>query len=167
MPTLKVLQYPDPNLRKQAVAVLQFDDQLQQLTDNMFETMYADDAVGLAATQVDVQLRVMVIDVSENADDPQCLVNPEIIHAEELVKGPEGCMSLPGMFAEVERANKITVRTQLRDGSEYEFAAEGLLAICIQHELDHLDGKLFIDHLSTEERQLVIEKLTELREQAA
>jgi peptide deformylase len=167
MTKLVILEYPDPRLRKVAVPVSVVDDALRQLADNMLETMYAAKGVGLAATQVDVHRRLIVLDVSETRDQPLVLINPELLSLEGKGPGEEGCLSLPGIYDKLSRATHIRVRALGRDGKPFELAAEGLLAVCIQHEIDHLDGKLFVDYLSELKRQLIRRRLEKERKQRA
>ena len=149
MALLPILKYPDPRLHKVAKPVEQVDDRIRQLVRDMAETMYAAPGVGLAATQVDVHERVVVIDVSENGDDLHALINPEIIwKSEETQTYEEGCLSVPEIYGEVERSANIRVRALNEHGKSVEFDAEGLLAVCVQHELDHLQGKVFVEYLS-------------------
>jgi len=159
MAKLTILEFPDPRLRTKAVAVDSVDDELKSLVDDMFETMYAAPGIGLAATQVDVHQRLLVIDVSADQSEPYVLVNPEIIEKDGVTVTEEGCLSVPGYYEEVERAEHIRVRFLDRDGNEVETEAEGLLAVCIQHEMDHLDGKLFVDYLSEAKRMRIRKKL--------
>ncbi|MEN9888552.1 MAG: Peptide deformylase [Pseudomonadota bacterium] len=150
MALLPILRYPDPRLHKVAQPVQAFDARLQQLIDDMLETMYEAKGIGLAATQIDVHERLIVIDVSEERDQPLVLINPEITWASEVrVKGDEGCLSVPGIYDGVERATSVKVKALDRQGQEQEIEADGLLAICIQHEMDHLRGKVFVEYLST------------------
>jgi peptide deformylase len=165
MSKLTILEFPDPRLRTRAVPVEVFDDALRQLAADMLETMYAAPGVGLAATQVNVHRRLLVADCSEKHDDPRVIVNPEILAREGLSMGEEGCLSVPGYFDDVERATRIRVRAQDLDGKTVEFEAEGLLSVCIQHEIDHLDGKLFVDYLSEMKRQRIRKKLEKDRRQ--
>ena len=168
MPVLKILEYPDPRLRTRAVQVESVDDDIRRLAADLFETMYAAPGVGLAATQVDVHKRVIVMDVSEAKDEPKCLINPEILEKDGAIVTDEGCLSVPGFYEEVERAEHIKVRYLDRDGQETELETDGLLAVCIQHEIDHLDGKLFVDYLSEAKRQRIRKKLLkDRRHQAA
>jgi peptide deformylase len=167
MSQLTILEYPDPRLRTRAEPVKAFDAALQQLAADMLETMYAAPGVGLAATQVNIHQRLLVADVSETHDRPQVLVNPEILSREGLAVREEGCLSVPGVFDEVERAARIKVRAQDVKGHSFELDAEGLLAVCIQHEIDHLDGKLFVDYLSELKRQRIRKKLEKDRKQHA
>lgn len=165
MTKLVILEYPDPRLRKKAAPVTAVDDALRQLADNMLETMYAARGVGLAATQVDVHKRLIVLDVSESRDQPLVLINPELLLAEGSGPGEEGCLSLPGIYDKLTRATHIRVRALDRGGKPFEMEAEGLLAVCIQHEMDHLEGKLFVDYLSELKRQLIRRRLEKERRQ--
>jgi len=168
MAKLKILEFPDPRLRTKATPVTAVDDDLRALIDNMFETMYAAPGIGLAATQVDVHQRLLVTDVSVDKDDPHVLINPEIIEKDGVIATDEGCLSVPGYYEEVERAEHIKVRFLDREGAEQELEAHGLLAVCVQHEIDHLDGKLFVDYLSEAKRSRIRKKLEkERRLQAA
>jgi len=153
MARLPILEYPDPRLRIRAEHVTNVDAEIRRLIEDMFETMYAAPGIGLAATQVDVHKRIIVIDVSDEHDEPVCLVNPEILESEGRFSAEEGCLSVPGLYEYVERAEKIRVRALDRNGELFEREAEGLLAVCIQHEIDHLDGKLFVDYLSALKRE--------------
>ena len=153
MARLPILEYPDPRLRIRAEHVTVVDDEIKRLVDDMFETMYAAPGIGLAATQVDVHKRVIVIDVSETRDEPYCLINPEIVWAEGRESYEEGCLSVPGLYEYVERAERIKVKALDRNGEPFELEAEGLLAQCVQHEMDHLEGKLFVDYLSQLKRE--------------
>lgn len=149
MALLPILRYPDPRLHKTAAPVTEVDDRIRTLVRDMAETMYAAPGIGLAATQVDVHERVIVIDVSEEGDDLLVLINPEIIwKSDEKQVFEEGCLSVPEIYDEVERAARIRVRALDEHGKEFELDAEGLLAVCIQHEIDHLDGKVFVEYLS-------------------
>src|SRR5690606_8649022 len=165
MARLTILEYPDPRLRIKAQPAEQVDASLQQLIDDMFETMYAAPGIGLAATQVNVHKRVVVIDVSETRDQPLVLINPEILAREGVEEMEEGCLSVPGIYDKVRRAERIRVRTLDREGKSIEFDADGLLAVCIQHEIDHLDGKLFVDYLSDLKRTRIRKKLEKERKQ--
>lgn len=165
MTKLAILEYPDPRLRTKAAPVEVVDDALRQLIDDMLETMYAAKGIGLAATQVDVHRRVLVIDISEARNEPKVFINPEILHAEGRTPGEEGCLSVPGIYDKLERAERIRVRSLGRDGRPFEMDAEGLLAVCIQHEMDHLEGKLFVDYLSELKRQLIRRRLQKERKQ--
>lgn len=163
MALLEILEYPDPRLRTVAAPVAEVDDAIRKLADDMLETMYAAPGIGLAATQVDVHQRLLVIDISEDRSEPLVLINPEIIAESGAVKGDEGCLSVPEIYEAVERAEHIRVRAINRDGESFETEAEGLLAVCIQHEMDHLDGKLFVDYLSEMKRQRLKKKLAKAR----
>ncbi len=159
MALLNVLHLPDPRLRTRAGAVERVDDSVRRLVDDMFETMYAAPGIGLAATQVNEHRRVIVIDVSETKNEPLCLINPEITAREGFEEMEEGCLSVPGVFEKVTRADRITVSALDRDGVRYSLEADGLLAVCIQHEMDHLEGKLFIDYLSEMKRGRIRKRL--------
>jgi peptide deformylase len=159
MAILRILEFPDPRLRKKAVPVADVDANIRSLVDDMFETMYAAPGIGLAATQVDVHKRLLVADISQEKNDPQVLINPEILEKDGVAVTEEGCLSVPGYFVEVERAEHIRVRYLDRDGKETEKEVEDLLAVCIQHEIDHLNGKLFVDYLSEAKRQRIRRKL--------
>ncbi|RVU83464.1 peptide deformylase [Leucothrix sargassi] len=165
MAVLKVLSFPDARLRTKAAPVETVDSEVRQIMDDMLETMYDAPGIGLAATQVDIHRQIVVIDVSENSKDPLYLVNPKITAKSGKEISEEGCLSVPEYYAEVERADKVTVSALGYDGEPYEVEAEGLLAICIQHELDHLDGKLFVDYLSPLKQQRVRKKLEKLAKQ--
>lgn len=156
---LTILEFPDERLRKKAAAVKTVDDAIRKLVDEMLETMYESRGVGLAATQVNVHLRVIVIDVSEDKSTPLCLINPEIIARDGVEESEEGCLSVPGFFEKVKRAEHVKVRALDREGQVFEFDARDLLAVCVQHEMDHLDGKLFVDYLSPLKRQRIKKKL--------
>jgi len=162
-----ILEFPDQRLRTRAQPVTQFDAELGQLIDDMFETMYAAPGIGLAATQVDVHKRLLVIDISEARNEPLVFINPEILAREGVAETEEGCLSVPGIFDEVKRAEKIRVRFQDRTGAVSERDFDGVLAICIQHEMDHLEGKLFVDYLSDLKRQRIRKKLEKERKQRA
>jgi len=159
MAKLTILEFPDPRLRTRAIAVESVDDELRSLIDDMFETMYAAPGIGLAATQVDVHKRLLVTDVTADKSEPYALINPEIIEKDGETVTEEGCLSVPGYYEEVKRAEHIRVRFLDRNGKEVEAEAEGLLAVCIQHEIDHLDGKLFVDYLSEAKRMRIRKKL--------
>jgi peptide deformylase len=167
MAKLKILEFPDPRLRKKATPVETVDDELRELIEDMFETMYAAPGIGLAATQVDVHKRLLVTDVSPDKSEPHVLINPEIIEKDGVTVTDEGCLSVPGYYEEVERAEHIRLRFLDRDGQSREMEAEGLLAVCIQHEMDHLEGKLFVDYLSETKRQRIRKKLEKERRHAA
>ncbi len=165
MAILTILEFPDPKLRKKADPVTDVDDEVRALINDMFETMYAAPGIGLAATQVDVHTRVLVADISPENDDPHVLINPEMLEKDGVTVSEEGCLSVPGYFEEVERAEHVRVRYLDRDGTLVEKDAEGLLAICIQHEIDHLNGTLFVDYLSEAKRQRIRKKLIKDRRQ--
>jgi peptide deformylase len=163
MALLDILHYPDPRLRTRAQPVAEVDDTLRGLIDDMFETMYAAPGIGLAATQVNVHLRLVVIDVSPDGSEPLCLINPEILEAEGQESSQEGCLSVPDVFEAVTRAERIRVRALDRDGQSRIVEASGLTAVCIQHELDHLEGKLFVDRLSELKRTRIRKKYEKLQ----
>ncbi|MDJ0655122.1 MAG: peptide deformylase [Xanthomonadales bacterium] len=163
MAQLNILEFPDPRLRTRAEPVERVDDEVRQLVSDMLETMYEAPGIGLAATQVDVHRRVLVVDVSEDRDQPMCLINPEIIESDGRQVCEEGCLSVPGYYAKVERAEQIRVRALDRSGEPFEATADGLLAVCIQHEMDHLDGKLFVDYLSPLKQSRLRKKLQKQR----
>jgi peptide deformylase len=160
MALLTILHHPDPRLREKAQPVTQFDDALQKLIDDMFETMYAAPGVGLAATQVGIPLRLAVMDCGTEDDqaDPRVMINPEIIETAEPETVDEGCLSVPGVSDRVTRFIRTRVRALDRNGQSYELEAEGLMAQCVQHEIDHLDGKLYIDRLSTIKRERLLKR---------
>lgn len=164
MPKLTILRYPDPRLHTVAKPVAQVDDRIRRLIDDMFETMYAADGVGLAASQVDVHEQVIVIDTSETRDQPRVLINPELLSAsEERVIDDEGCLSVPSIYDKVSRAARVRVRALGREGETVEFDAEGLLSKCVQHEMDHLKGKVFVEYLSPLKRDRIRTKLLKQR----
>lgn len=168
MAVLEVLKYPDERLRTVAQPVAEVTPEIQQIVDDMFETMYDDDGVGLAATQVNIHQRIVVMDCSDTRDERITLINPEIIaRSEESACNEEGCLSVPEYRADVERSKEVTVKALDRDGKPFELHADGLLAICIQHELDHLKGKLFIDYLSPLKRNRVKQKMEKLAKREA
>jgi len=167
MAKLTILEFPDPRLRRKAAPVDAVDAQLRALIDDMFETMYAAPGIGLAATQVDVHRRLLVADVSADKDDPHVFINPEILEKDGVTVTEEGCLSVPGYFEEVERAEHIRVRYLDRDGRERDEEFRGLLAVCVQHEIDHLDGKLFVDYLSEAKRTRIRKRLEKERRQQA
>jgi peptide deformylase len=158
-----ILEFPDPRLRARALPVTRFDAELGRLVADMFETMYAAPGIGLAAPQIDVQLRLLVIDISEERNQPLVLINPEILSREGVAVTEEGCLSVPGIFDEVQRAAKIRVRAQDRNGELFERDYEGTLAVCVQHEMDHIEGKLFVDYLSDLKRERIRKKLEKER----
>lgn len=159
MAKLDILHYPDPRLRTQAKVVENVDDEVKTLVKDLFETMYDAPGIGLAATQVNVHKQIIVIDISEQKDQPLCLINPMILKATGKEEHEEGCLSVPGVYETVERAEIIEVRALNQDGDAFEMQAEGLLSICIQHEMDHLDGKLFVDYLSRLKQGRIKKKL--------
>ena len=170
MALLPILEFPDPRLRTKALpldAARIAAPDFQQLLDDMFETMYAAPGIGLAASQVDVHRRFMVMDISDEKDAPLVFINPQITARAGEQVYQEGCLSVPGIYADVTRANAITVQAIGRDGQPFELQSEGLLAVCVQHEIDHLDGKLFVDYLSPLKREMVRKKLVKQRKQAA
>ena len=161
MAKLDILRYPDPRLHTVAKPVAQVDDRIKTLVDDMIETMYEAEGVGLAATQVDVHEQVVVIDTSEGRDRPVVLVNPVIVaRSDEMVQGDEGCLSVPGIYDSVPRNARVTVRALDRDGVEQTIEADGLLAVCVQHEMDHLLGKVFVEYLSPLKRTRIRTKMT-------
>ena len=159
MAILSILEFPDPRLRNMAERVGTVDASIRRLLDDMFETMYDAPGVGLAAVQVNVRKRVIVIDVSEERNAPLCLINPEIMHREGTAETEEGCLSVPGVFEKVKRSDTIKVRALDGEGKAFELETGGLLAVCIQHEIDHLEGKLFVDYLSSLKRQRIRQRL--------
>lgn len=163
MALLEILEYPDPRLRTRAAPVTEFDSALSRLIDDMFETMYAAPGIGLAATQVNVHQRLLVMDISQDRSAPMVFVNPEILDREQVGVMEEGCLSVPGFFDEVERAQRVRVRAQDRHGITFERELSALEAVCLQHEIDHLDGKLFVDYLSMLKRDRVRRKLEKER----
>ena len=170
MALLPILEFPDPRLRTKAVPVEAANvttAEFQRLLDDMFETMYDAPGIGLAASQVDVHQRFMVIDISEEKNQPQVFINPELSDKAGEQVYQEGCLSVPGIFADVTSADEITVRFLDRQGQPQELRADGLLAVCIQHEMDHLDGKLFVDYLSPLKREMVRKKLAKQRKHVA
>ena len=167
MAKLIVLETPDPRLRTKAQPVTVFDAELKRLVADMFETMYEAPGIGLAATQVNVHKQLLVLDVSEDKNEPHVLINPRVVAKDGIQTYQEGCLSVPGIFADVERANRITVEAQDVDGKPFTIEADGLFAVCIQHEMDHLAGRLFIDYLSPLKREMVLKKLDKQRRSAA
>ena len=159
MAILDILEFPDPRLRTKAKPVTKVDNNIRKLADDMLETMYHAPGIGLAASQVNVHQRIVVIDVSEEKDQPLVLINPEF----EVISGEqdfdEGCLSVPGYYETVTRAEKIRVKALNRDGEPFEMECDGILSVCVQHELDHLDGKLFVDHISKLKRERIRKKL--------
>ena len=167
MAILTILEFPDERLRKKALPVDVFDESLTRLVEDMLATMYAAPGIGLAATQVNVQQQVIVIDISEEKNSPLILINPEIVARTGQEEMEEGCLSVPGVYEKVQRAERIRVRTSDVSGGITEFDADGLLAVCIQHEIDHLEGRLFVDRLSQLKRQLVRKRIKKEQRQRA
>jgi len=167
MAKLTILEFPDPRLRTRASPVESVDDGLRSLIDDLFETMYEAPGIGLAATQVNVHKRVLVADVSADKSEPFALINPVILEKDGVTATEEGCLSVPGYYEEVERAEHIRVKYTDRNGDDVEMEAEGLLAVCIQHEIDHLDGKLFVDYLSQLKRTRIRKKLEKEQRQTS
>ena len=167
MARLPILEYPDPRLRIRAEPVTKFDIELKTLVADMFETMYSAPGIGLAATQVDVHKRILVCDVGVESKQPLCLINPEILRAEGKTNAEEGCLSVPEFYDFIDRAAAIRVRAQDPDGKSFELDAEGMLAVCIQHEMDHLEGKLFVDYLSELKRERLKKKAVKKAKRAA
>jgi len=163
MAQLAILEYPDPRLRTRAAPVTSFDAALKQQIADMFETMYAAPGIGLAATQVDWHHRLIVMDISEEKNQPLVFINPEILSREGAASGEEGCLSVPGIYDDVPRAQRIRLRSQDASGEVSERDLDGLLAVCVQHEMDHLEGKLFVDYLSELKRQRIRKKLDKER----
>jgi peptide deformylase len=163
MALLPILEFPDPRLRTRAEPVQQFDAGLQQLIDDMLQTMYAAAGIGLAATQVNVHQQLLVMDISNERNQPQVYINPRIVTRDGLEVSEEGCLSVPNVFEEVERAARVTVRAQDVQGVSYERELSGLAAVCLQHEMDHLAGKLFVDYLSALKRERIRRKLEKER----
>ncbi len=159
MALLSILKYPDPRLHTVAEPVIEFNEQIRQLVDDMAQTMYAAPGVGLAASQVDVHKRVIVIDISETKDQILVLINPEILQASGQADCEEGCLSVPGVFEKVVRSEKVRVRAMNVRGKPFEFEASGLLAVCVQHEMDHLEGIVFVDYLSRLKQERIAKKM--------
>jgi len=166
MAILKPLHFPDTRLRIKAKSVKQVDHVIRKLVDDMFETVYDAPGIGLAATQVNIHKQVIVIDVTEEQNQPLCFINPKILNTEGKITTEEGCLSVPGIFDKVERAERITVQALDQKGDSFTLTAEGLLAVCIQHEIDHLLGKLFVDYLSSLKRQRIQKKLVKKKRQS-
>ncbi len=167
MSVLQVLHFPDERLRTVAAPVKEVNKDIQRIVDDMFETMYAEEGIGLAATQVDIHQRIIVIDVSENREQQLVLINPELLEKSGETGIEEGCLSIPEQRALIPRAERVKIRALNRDGDSYELETDGLLAICIQHEMDHLMGKLFVDYLSPLKRQRIRQKLEKLARQTS
>jgi peptide deformylase len=167
MAILDILIYPDPRLHEVAAPVDTVDDNIRKLVDDMAETMYAAPGIGLAAAQVNERKRIIVVDISESKDSLKIFINPQIISAEGSEESEEGCLSVPDIYAPVSRAEKIRVRALDRNGDSFELDADGLLAVCIQHEIDHLDGKVFVDYLSRLKQDRIRKKLSKFQRQSA
>jgi peptide deformylase len=167
MSKLNILEFPDPRLTTVASEVKNFDEALKKLIKDMIETMYSAHGIGLAATQVNVHKRLLVLDISEDQDQPRVYINPEITNRSGEQNHEEGCLSVPGIYANVKRAENITIRAQDKDGKSFEEQLEGLHAVCVQHEMDHLVGRLFVDYLSPLKRNMVRKKLEKQRKVAA
>ena len=167
MAKLNILEFPDPRLTTVASEVKTFDEELKKLVDDMIETMQSAHGIGLAATQINVHKRLLVLDVSENQDQPRVYINPQIFESSGEQKHEEGCLSVPGIYANVKRAENIKVKAQDQDGTFFEEELEGLHAVCVQHEMDHLIGRLFVDYLSPLKRNMVRKKLEKQRKIAA
>lgn len=165
MALLNILHFPDPRLRKKATPVKAVTEEIRQLANDMLETMYAAPGIGLAATQVNVQKRLIVIDISEDQSDPLILINPEIVTRDGEREYQEGCLSVPEAYEMVTRADTVKIKATNTDGDDFEFDAEGLLATCVQHEIDHLDGKLFVDYLSNLKRDRIRKRLEKHQKQ--
>ncbi|HHL19386.1 MAG TPA: peptide deformylase [Thiothrix sp.] len=166
MALLEILHYPDTRLRKKAATVHNIDQRIKKTVNDMLETMYNAPGIGLAATQVNIHQRIVVIDISEKHNEPLCLINPEIIDKAGQTQSEEGCLSVPEYYAEVTRAETVKIKALNKEGNVFELEAEGILAICIQHEIDHLDGKVFVDYLSPLKQQRVRKKLEKLARKA-
>ena len=166
MALLEILHYPDPRLRNQAKPVATVDAKVKKLVDDMLETMYAAPGIGLAAIQVNVPKRVIVIDISEDKSAPQVFINPELTPEGEVIEAEEGCLSVPGIYESVNRPERVRIQALNREGESFETVADGLLAVCIQHEVDHLDGKLFVDYLSRLKQQRIRKKALKYRNTA-
>lgn len=168
MARLEILEFPDPRLRTVAKPVKTVDDAMRQLIDDMFETMYEAPGIGLAASQVNVHQRLLVMDVSDDGNEPRVFINPEITPLTDETKTyDEGCLSVPGFYETVERVDRVRINALDRNGEPFEIEADGLLAVCIQHEIDHLDGKLFVDYVSRLKRERIRKKLEKIHRQRA
>jgi peptide deformylase len=167
MALLPILEFPDPRLRTRALPVQQFDPALKQLIADMLQTMYAAPGIGLAATQVNVHRRLLVMDVSSEKNQPHVYINPEIVTRDGIEVSEEGCLSVPNVFEEIERAARVQVRAQDADSKSFECELQGLAAVCLQHEMDHLAGKLFVDYLSGLKRERIRRKLEKERRERA
>jgi peptide deformylase len=167
MALLEILHFPDTRLRTKAKPIKQVDSTIRKLVDDMFETMYKVPGVGLAATQVNIHKQVIVLDVSEEQNQPLCLINPKLLSSDGQQTIEEGCLSVPDIFEKVERARQITVQALNQQGESFTLTTEGVLAVCIQHEIDHLNGKLFVDYLSSLKRQRIRKKLLKKKRQSS
>jgi len=165
MALLEVLHFPDPRLRTTAKPVKQVDNAIRKIVADMFETMYGAPGVGLAATQVNIHKQIIVIDISEERNQPLCLINPKILSSEGVQCTEEGCLSVPGIFEKIERAERLTAQALDQKGETFTLTTDGLLAVCILHEIDHLTGKLFVDYLSSLKRQRIRKKLVKQKRQ--
>lgn len=165
MALLNILQYPDPRVHDQAIPVTEVDDNIRRIVDDMFETMYENNGVGLASIQVNIKQRIVVMDVSHDQKQPICAINPEIIEIEGTQYEFEGCLSYPGVYDKIERPSKVRFKALDANGKPYEMEGEGLLAACIHHEIDHLNGMLFVQHLSRLKQERARKKLEKLRRQ--
>lgn len=159
MALLEILHFPDPRLRQPCETIADVNDDIRQLVEDMFDTMYAAPGIGLAAIQINVHKRLLIVDISEDKDEPMVFINPEILEKDGVEVMQEGCLSVPGFYEDVERADRIKVKALDQHGNEFTIQADGLLAVCIQHEIDHLDGKLFVDYISPLKRQRIKQKL--------
>ncbi|MEY4767541.1 MAG: hypothetical protein RL637_180 [Pseudomonadota bacterium] len=162
MAILTILEFPDERLRKKAQPVNHIDDSIRKIVADMIETMYEAKGIGLAATQVNIQQQIIVIDISDEKNQPLCLINPQLISKQGTANSEEGCLSVPGFFEKLNRATNITLEAYNQQGEKIELTANGLLAVCIQHEMDHLEGKLFVDYLSPLKRQRIKTKLEKI-----
>ncbi|MCK5917910.1 MAG: peptide deformylase [Cocleimonas sp.] len=165
MALLEILRFPDKRLRTKAKPVESVDNKVQKIVDDMFETMYDAPGIGLAATQVDIHQQIIVMDLSEGKNQPLCLINPKMIHSEGAEKTEEGCLSVPAYYANVQRAEKVKIEALDKQGEPFELEADELLAVCIQHEMDHLQGKLFVDYLSPLKQQRLLKKMEKMIKQ--
>jgi len=165
MALLKILEFPDPKLRTKAKPVKQVDDGIRQIVADMLETMYQAPGIGLAATQVNIHQQILVIDISKDKNEPLCLINPILLKQEGIQHAEEGCLSVPEIYEEIERSESITVQAINQQGESFNLTTDGLLAVCIQHEMDHLKGKLFVDYLSSIKRERIRKKLNKLKKE--
>ncbi len=167
MALLEILRFPDKRLRTKAKQVENVDKEVQKIVEDMFETMYDAPGIGLAATQVNIHRQIIVMDLSEEKNEPLCLINPKMLHFEGTEKSEEGCLSVPAYYANVQRAEKVKIQALDKQGEPFELEADELLAVCIQHEMDHLQGKLFIDYLSPLKQQRLLKKIKKMAKQNA